>query len=191
MDDLPLPQVADGIAHVRVLHHPQDVVVGAPGLLFGTQVLRQVGDHIPLGLEFAGVEGDAPGGLGPDAGGVVNVVGAEAALLDLLGGEIAGQLVDDGRHDLHVGQLLRADVRQHGLALVVGHGVALGEVAHGRANFPVGAAVLAHDKLGHLRVWIFDFHRILQSLLIHPHQSIPPSQGQGPFTQVQSVVDRS
>ena len=33
MDDLPFPEEADGIAHVRLLHQTQDVVVGGAGFL--------------------------------------------------------------------------------------------------------------------------------------------------------------
>ena len=33
MNDLPFPEEADGIAHVRFLHQTQDVVVGGAGFL--------------------------------------------------------------------------------------------------------------------------------------------------------------
>ena len=46
--DLPLPQEADGVANFRVFHQPENVVIGAPGFLFCSQVFRQVGDRIAL-----------------------------------------------------------------------------------------------------------------------------------------------
>ena len=142
MYDFPFPQKADGVADFRILDDPQDVVVGGSGFLFRRQILEQVGDGIPFGLKFTGVEGNAAGGLGPDAGGVVDIVGAEAGVLDFLGRQVPGQLVDDGGDHFQMGQFFGADVGKGGFGFVVGHGVALGQIAHGRAEFAIGAAVL-------------------------------------------------
>ena len=57
MDDLPLPQEADHVVHVRVVGQTEDVVVGQARLLFRSQVLRQVGDHVAGGLDGAGGPG--------------------------------------------------------------------------------------------------------------------------------------
>ena len=38
MDDLPLPQEADHIIHIRVIRQPQNVVVSGPGLLFWERI---------------------------------------------------------------------------------------------------------------------------------------------------------
>ena len=40
MDDLPLPQETDGITHIVVLDHAQDVVVGGAGLLLWCDLVR-------------------------------------------------------------------------------------------------------------------------------------------------------
>lgn len=107
MDDLPLPEETDDVIYIGVVGQPQNVVVGEPGLLLGSQVLGQVGDDIAGGLNRAGAPGEAGSGGGVDAGGVVHEVGGERGVIPhLLIGEIPGQLVDDGCHHLHVSQLL-------------------------------------------------------------------------------------
>lgn len=109
VDDLPLPEEADHVIYVRVVRQPQDVVIGDPGLLLGGQVLGQVGDGIAGGLYTGGRPGEAGGGCGVDAGGVVHEVGGKRGVIPyLLVGEVPGQLVDDSRHHLHVSQLLGA-----------------------------------------------------------------------------------
>ena len=40
VDDLPLPQEADDVVHVRVVAEPQDIVVGEAGLLFWCDSVR-------------------------------------------------------------------------------------------------------------------------------------------------------
>ena len=61
----------------------------------------------------------------------------------------------------------------------------LGKVAQGRAQFPVGSAVLANDHRRQLGVGCGDLHRILQLFLINKHQAFPPnSQGHGSLSQV-------
>ena len=105
MDDLAFPQETDGIADFRILDHAQDVVVRGAGLLFGREILREIGNRVALGLELAGIEGDAACSLGPYARGVVNIVGAESLLLQLLGGKPLGELVNDGGYYLQMGQL--------------------------------------------------------------------------------------
>ena len=100
MDDLPFPQEPDGIADLRVFHHAEDIVIGDTRFLFCSKVLEQVGDGIAFRLEFAGIKGDAACGLRPDPYCVVDIIGAEAGTLDLLRGQVAGQLVDDRAYDL-------------------------------------------------------------------------------------------
>lgn len=129
-------------------------------------ILKQIGDRVALGLERCGSPGNAGGGLRIDAGRVIDKVGVKAALPDLLGREIAGELVDDCRDHFHVGEFLRADVGQNALALLIRHGVALIEVAHGRAELAVRSAELCNDDFGNLRIGILDFHRELQTLVI-------------------------
>lgn len=68
-------------------------------------------------------------------------------------------------------QFFGSHVGQDADHLVVRHGVPLAQVPGGGAQFPMGAAQLADDDLGHGGVWLGDFHRILQFLLINPHGS--------------------
>jgi len=71
MDDLPLPQEADGRNDIGVIDETKDVIVGSAGFLLGGHVLAQVGDGITSGLHGGRGEGHAAGGLRPDANGVI------------------------------------------------------------------------------------------------------------------------
>ena len=120
---------------------------------------------------------------------MVHEIVSEALFLDLLGGQAAGQLVDDGADHFKVGEFFGAYIRQYGAELGVGHGVALAEVAQGGADLAVGAAVLGHDYLCKLGVGVFDVHGVLKTLFVYKHQSLSSfSQGQGPFIQSQRLV---
>ena len=55
--------------------------------------------------------------------------------------------VRDGPDDLHMGQLLGADVGKTAGHAAVGHGVPLVQVPHRRPQLPVGAPQLADDQL--------------------------------------------
>lgn len=72
----------------------------------GGHVLGEVGDGVAGGLEGGGGEGHSACGLRPDAGGVIHKVDVKAGLFDLLDGEVAGELVDDGADHLQMRQLL-------------------------------------------------------------------------------------
>lgn len=61
VDDFPFPQELDGVPYVRVVRQAEDVVIGNAGLLLSRQILGQVADGVPLGLEGSGAEGE-PGG---------------------------------------------------------------------------------------------------------------------------------
>ena len=72
----------------------------------GGHVLGEVGDGVAGGLEGGGGEGHSACGLRPDAGGVIHKVDVKAGLFDLLDGEVAGELVDDGADHLQMRQLI-------------------------------------------------------------------------------------
>lgn len=106
MDDLPFPEEADGGDDVGVIHQPEDIIVGGAGLLLGGHVLGEVSDGVAGGLEGGGGEGHSACGLRPDAGGVIHKVDVKAGFFDLLDGEVAGELVDDGADHLQMRQLI-------------------------------------------------------------------------------------
>lgn len=106
MDDLPLPQEADGRDDIGVINQAQDVIVGGAGFLLGGHILTQVGDGIAGGLKRCRRKGRTAGGLRPDAGGVIDKIGRKAGALDLLDGKIPGELVDNGTDHLQMCQFL-------------------------------------------------------------------------------------
>lgn len=108
MHDLPLPQKADGVDDVRIVHQTENIVVGGAGLLFRRHILAEVGDGVALGLEIIRGKGGPGSGHRIDAGGVVHKIIGKALGLDLLDGQIPGQLIDHGGDHLQMGQLLGA-----------------------------------------------------------------------------------
>ncbi len=111
MNDLPLTEETDRVADLGILYQAEDVVVSRSGLLFCGEVFNEIGDGITLTLEFAGVEGNATGSLGPKCQRVVNVIFVETGRSDFLGRETAGELVDDGADHLKVGEFLCTCIR--------------------------------------------------------------------------------
>lgn len=110
VDHLPLAQELDDVVHVRVVAEAEDVVVGHPGLLLRRQILGQIGDQIALAGHAGGAVGEPGGGGGIHARRAVHKVGVEPGGLDLLIGEVPGQLVDDGADHFQMPKFLRPDV---------------------------------------------------------------------------------
>ena len=167
--DFAFAEEANDVFDVGVVDQAQDVVVGQAGLLFGRQILVQVGQGIAGRLQGGRRKGIAGRGLRIDAGRVVDIVGVKAAGLDFSRGEVAGELEDDGADHLGVAKLLGADVGQHALALLIGHGVALAKIAGRSAHFAVGAAQLGDNDLGQGGVGRGDLNRVFQTFFIDPH----------------------
>ena len=71
----------------------------------------QIGDGIALGLHEGRRIGHAGGGRGVDPRAVIDEIGVEAALLDVLAGKVAGELVNHGAHDFQVPEFLHAHIR--------------------------------------------------------------------------------
>ncbi len=143
VDDLPLSQEADDVVDIWVITETQDIVIGEAGFLLCCQVLCKVSDDVARGLDRAGAPGEARSCRGIDAGGVVYKIGGKGRGVPyLLVSEVPGQLMDDGGYHLHMAQLLSADVGEQSLCLGIRHRVALGQIAHGCAQLPVGTAVL-------------------------------------------------
>ena len=58
-------------------------------------------------------------------------------------------------------QFFGADVRKQTGNFFIGHGVALGEIAHACAHFSVGTAILGHDDGGKFGIGFLDIYREL------------------------------
>ena len=107
--DLTRTQELDDIADVRIIGKAENIVVGHARLLLCCKVLCQVGDGVARNLHGAGGPRRAGGKLREDAGRVVDKIGGEARLADLLLRQIARELVDNGADHLKMPQLLCAD----------------------------------------------------------------------------------
>ena len=181
----PRAEEADDVVHIRIVRQAQNVVIRHARLLFRSQVLCEVRDGVAGDLHGGGGPGIAGGELWEHAGSVIHKIGVETGGLDLLLGQVSSQLVNQRADHLQMPQFLCTDVGQQALQLRIGHGVALGKVAQGRAQLAVGTAVLADDHRRQLGVGCGDLHRILQLFLINKHQPFPPnSQGHGSLSQV-------
>ena len=143
----------------------------------------QIRHRIALGLEIGGGERRAGGGLHPHAASVINIVVVKALLFEFLGGKPLGELADDGADHLQMRKFLRGHVVEQPRHAAVGHGVALGEVAHGGGQFAVRPAELAGDGLGQAGVFVLDVDGKLQAFFIDPHVPASYSKGKGRSTQ--------
>ena len=119
--DLARPQELDDVVDVGIVGKAQDVIVGHARLLLGGEVLGEVGDGIARDLHRRRRPRIAGGELREHAGRVVNEIGIEAGLFDLIYREVPRELVDDGADHLKMPQLLGADIGQQALELGVGH----------------------------------------------------------------------
>lgn len=111
-----------GVMTSGVIYQPEDIIVGGAGLLLGGHVLGEVGDGVAGGLEDWRRRRHSACGLRPDAGGVIHKVDVKAGFFDLLDGEVAGELVDDGADHLQMRQLLGTDIIEQAGDPAVGHG---------------------------------------------------------------------
>ena len=106
MHDLARPQELDDVVDVGIVGKAQDVIVGHARLLLGGEVLGEVGDGIARDLHRRRRPRIAGGELREHAGRVVDKIGIEAGLFDLIYREVSRELVDDGADHLKMPQLL-------------------------------------------------------------------------------------
>ena len=109
MHDLAFAEKTDHIGDVGVVREPENIVVGDAGFLFGGKVLGQICDDVARNLHSRGGPRIAGGKLGVYAGGMVDKIGVKACLTYLLCCQVPGQLMNNGRYDLHVTQFFCAD----------------------------------------------------------------------------------
>ena len=108
MHDFPCAEEFDGVAHVGVVAHAEDIVVGGAGFLLCSEVFVQVGKRVALGLDIRRRPRHAACRDGVNAGGVVNVIRCETGIHDLLSAEIPRELMHDRADHLKMIQFLRA-----------------------------------------------------------------------------------
>ena len=109
MHDLARPQELDDVVDVGIVGKAQDVIVGHARLLLGGEVLGEVGDGVARDLHRRRRPRIAGRKLREHARGVIDEIGIEAGLLDLVRREVPRELMDDGADHLKVSQLLCAD----------------------------------------------------------------------------------
>ena len=51
VDNLPLTKKPDRFQNIRVIHQPNNVVIGGPSLLFGRHIFMKIGNGIAFGLK--------------------------------------------------------------------------------------------------------------------------------------------
>lgn len=107
MNDFPGSEKTDDFLYFFVVYKPQDVVIRRPRFLFRCHVLGQVRDRIALGLEVGCRKGNACRRLGIDAQRMIDKISVEPGILDLLHAESVAQLIQDGRNDLDMCELIR------------------------------------------------------------------------------------
>ena len=108
MHDFPRAEEFDGVAHVGIVAHTENIVVGRAGFLFGGEVLVKVGDRIALGLHGGSCPRESACCRGVNAGGVIDIVRREAGIHDLLAAEIPCKLMHDRADHFQMSQFLRA-----------------------------------------------------------------------------------
>lgn len=108
--DLPFPEEADRVVHVRIVGEAEDIVVGQASLLFCRQILREVRNHVAGGLNPARRPRKAGSRRGVDSGGVIHEIGCEGGgVLNVRIAQPPGQLMDNSSDHLQVAQFLGAD----------------------------------------------------------------------------------
>ena len=111
----------------------------------GGKVLVEVGQNVALDAHVFHIKGHARGGNGIKSRRVIDKIGRKGALLDLLGSEVARQLIENGGNHFEVGKLLGTDVGQNARYFVIRTAVALMQIAHRGGKLAVGTARLKKD----------------------------------------------
>lgn len=142
VDDLAGAQELDRVAHVGVVGKAQDVVVRHARLLLGGEILVQVGERVAGDGEGRRAERRAGCRDRINAGRVIDEIRVEALRLDLLGRQVARELVDDRADHFEVREFFCADVCQNRAQLGIRHGVALAQITQRSADFTVRPAIM-------------------------------------------------
>lgn len=111
VDNLPLPQIADGIDDIRIIRKTQDVIIGRTSLLLGCKILGEVGKRIALGLEIGHGKWHTGCRKRIDRSRVIDKILVESSLLEIRLGKSPCELVHDRGDHFHVGEFFSAYIR--------------------------------------------------------------------------------
>ena len=106
MNNFPFPQEFNGFTDIIILDNTQDIVIGAPGFLLCGHILMKVRNYVSLGLELTSIKRNPSCCLGPDTGGVIDIVRSEALFYQLVCSQSLCQLMDNGGHDFQMRKLV-------------------------------------------------------------------------------------
>ena len=119
-----------------------------------------VGDGIARDLHRRRRPRIAGGELREYAGRVVNEIGIEAGLLDLIYREVPRELMDDGADHFQMSELFCTHVVEYSGYFSVRHGTALRKVAQRSSELAVRTSVLTYYELCQGRIGIFYLYRV-------------------------------
>ena len=110
VDYLPFPKELDDIVYIRIVRQPQDVVIGDPGFLLGTQILAKIRHRISLNLHGGSSPREAGGSSWVNSDSVIHKIGSKGAVLDLGILQISGQLMNNCTNHLQMTKFFRAHI---------------------------------------------------------------------------------
>ena len=100
----------------------------------------QIGKHIAFHLQYTCSEWESRRRCGIRANRMVNEIRSKRCTGNILGLQVAGKLMKDGRYHFDVGKLFRTDVRQNTDYFSVRHGEALAEISRRCSEFAIRTA---------------------------------------------------
>ena len=110
-------------------------------------ILKQIRKNIAFGLILTGIIRDTCSSRRPQSCRMIHIIRIKTGFFDLLHRHISCELIDDGTDHLKMCQFFCTDIRQCRFTLLIRHGIALGQVAHTCAEFPIGTAQLLKDMI--------------------------------------------
>lgn len=107
MHDFTHSQEFDRIAHIWILHKPENIIVSGTRFLFRCHIFVEICDRVAFGLKIGCGPGCSAGCLGPKCKRMVNIVFVKSGFFQFFRRQIPCQLVNDCTDDFHMRQFFR------------------------------------------------------------------------------------